>query len=1316
MRFREKKEYYSLRKFKGVGLASALIGAMLLSPSVLAEEVQTGNQKAQIAEKSSIEDVSKVNKDVKPNQEKVEIVSQSQEVSKQKTEEHSKTVYNEVDSPKASSEENSQEISKIDENAEHSKDSKTSERTEDKPKSRKRRDTSSQESEFVSDKAKEVVHELNDTLVMKKEDTASTSSTLSKFDEGVKPTEEEKVYVKAIKDSFDDLPELVRSSVNSLTFVRKPNGTYAYTYSKSGDVNMNMQYYHPELTGNEEGSLNQSVAVLGHEVGHIFNAKSFRDGDTWSFSRDPKYSELSKEVYNRNDDSFLISRWASDFGSYLGWISGKGSPRNDGERKIFSYMDSLFKGILTPREDRITSDLKSAVDIAKSSGKKLVYDGHVSLDATYKDVEAVQSHVDDLNRKEIAKVSSISDKGHFKTYGINKLITTRYTVDGVDLIESVLSKEDAGQQSRAGYSFLNKEVSHDGLLVEYKYRESVENDLSNDKISAGLSLEEDPVKGKLEDSSQNDLNRGNLHFEMKTDAENLRIKYRLYDVTTGRYQHLVNNQYNLIASQTLNGRVKDIRNDVHTVGRVQKGYVANTDIQYRLMNGSSGDNVYRLEVSFYDGDNLLGTVYKDVKTKVISYDQSSISNVKDVAQIKDEDRIIGGIVKDDRLYTASFGKILERSPEMKQFIKDLQEKYRQKYHRNDWTKMLYNEDQALKITILNPDYKLVSNGKNIQDKPTNHDNSDGREFLLPITDLLSDDRRLSFEDSRILLEYKGSNKLARVDKVPFKVEIISRNGKVVNSDGSDSTKSDTVLWSRTFENDVHFVNYEEKYSKYFSNDFISETKTNLDGTNRANEGFDLRKEDDFYKNSLARRRVAWSNLSSTLIQEQNYESTRVELQDSQSDQNVLIRTGVHLSPKLTDEQLFNSGSYKVTINRPTNTQFNYDLEKVYLLSVMNDPSHNLDKADFQTQRIYSVKSDGRRELIQSIKPSEGIRYSHTVQLPNDTQSIEIEVEGQFNNEYRPMFQATWITDRKVKDLPFRENSDYSSAENDDRSFKHNTVIATNGGSRTLQDATAAVLNRIIMLDNERDSYGYMHFRSNVGNKFRLQDNDSNLKHDGEKPVEFDSTFNNQRWLLLPEGIEPVSKDYSSNLQKVMIDGVEYTLWTQNVTVKDNYDYKSISSEMIVKPTALKGVRESKLYGYSGYYYRLKDGVDSRYYENDMLELKQNDVHDAVARLLGASDVASIDRNNGRIDTSTKTQMPNGRFDVVVSAAQEAYSDHSAKVISGDGSLNSLRDNSVLITTSVSNFRNKSIRDNVIYQTLPKGNVSASFDGVESNPN
>ena len=41
MKFKDKKEYYSLRKFKGVGLASALVGLAFLAPNVMAEETAT---------------------------------------------------------------------------------------------------------------------------------------------------------------------------------------------------------------------------------------------------------------------------------------------------------------------------------------------------------------------------------------------------------------------------------------------------------------------------------------------------------------------------------------------------------------------------------------------------------------------------------------------------------------------------------------------------------------------------------------------------------------------------------------------------------------------------------------------------------------------------------------------------------------------------------------------------------------------------------------------------------------------------------------------------------------------------------------------------------------------------------------------------------------------------------------------------------------------------------------------------------------------------------------------------------------------------
>ena len=60
MKFKDKKEYYSLRKFKGVGLASALVGLVFLSPSVLAEE--TVNPSAPVGEVGVVAHTAEPNK------------------------------------------------------------------------------------------------------------------------------------------------------------------------------------------------------------------------------------------------------------------------------------------------------------------------------------------------------------------------------------------------------------------------------------------------------------------------------------------------------------------------------------------------------------------------------------------------------------------------------------------------------------------------------------------------------------------------------------------------------------------------------------------------------------------------------------------------------------------------------------------------------------------------------------------------------------------------------------------------------------------------------------------------------------------------------------------------------------------------------------------------------------------------------------------------------------------------------------------------------------------------------------------------------
>ena len=318
----QRTSIYSLRKFKGVGLASAIVGTMVfsagLSSQVMAAETDSTDSNA----------VSKpTDGHTAPNEsERIVIANETNPVTKPTTE-----TTNMGGGTTGTPTENTSGATTSTERAAVEPNPIVTEHNSNPVAVANDTTTDS----HVSEKAKEVVRELNDTLVMKKEDTASTSDTLFKLDEGLKVTEEEKAYVKVVTDAFNDMPELVRSGVHSLTFVRKPNGNYGYTYSESGDVNMNMQYYHPELTHGEPGSLQQSVEVLGHEVGHIFNAKSFRDNKEWSFSRDPKYAELAKEVYGDSMTDNIHGRWASDFGSYVAWVSGKKTPQNDGERKMY---------------------------------------------------------------------------------------------------------------------------------------------------------------------------------------------------------------------------------------------------------------------------------------------------------------------------------------------------------------------------------------------------------------------------------------------------------------------------------------------------------------------------------------------------------------------------------------------------------------------------------------------------------------------------------------------------------------------------------------------------------------------------------------------------------------------------------------------------------------------------------------------------------------------------------------------------------------------------------------------------------------------
>lgn len=357
---------------------------------------------------------------------------------------------------------------------------------------------------YISDKAKEVKKELEEILIIKKNEKTHTFKDKVKFDDGVVPNGHEKIYLNAIEEEFNKYPEVVRENVNSITIVRKPNALYGYTYSLSGDVNMNMQYYHPELTHGEPGSIKQTLQVLGYEVGHIFNGKSFKDNYTWSYSRDPEYAKLSKEVYNNTDNKFLIGRWASDFGDYLSYIRGEYKPETKEQQKIMDYMSSLFDGILTPSENHLTDDLKESLEFAKSKNKQLIYDGHFYLNSINKDINELKKSVLKLRKEINDKIRNSNDNIiHYKTIGIKGINNNEYIYEnkGNSLKENIKPEYLGGVNDNEPLvepaKEFNSGVSDNNPIINYK---SEYNELIEDKIKP-LINEKEEFKGAVNDSN-----------------------------------------------------------------------------------------------------------------------------------------------------------------------------------------------------------------------------------------------------------------------------------------------------------------------------------------------------------------------------------------------------------------------------------------------------------------------------------------------------------------------------------------------------------------------------------------------------------------------------------------------------------------------------------------------------------------------------------------------------------------------------------------------------------------------------------------------
>ena len=1323
MKFKDKKEYYSLRKFKGVGLASALVGLAFLAPNVMAEETATINVDNVSQNKSVINEMSNTNESLSvdmtktldksdknvdmgggnsKNQLNIDKVSDpiNDEVVEVKTDlMNSKTDI--VDSV------TSVEFSSKEVNADST--------SEQVVRSKRGKRSLNDESSYVSDKAKEVVSELNDTLVMKKEDTASTSDTLFKLDEGLKITEEEKTYVNTIKDSFNDMPELVRSSVNSLTFVRKPNGVYGYTYSKEGDINMNMQYYHPELTHGEPGSLQQSVSVLGHEVGHIFNAKSFRDGDTWSFSRDPKYAELVKDVYGDSMTDNIHGRWASDFGSYVAWVSGKGTPQNDGQRKIYAYMDSLFKGILTPREDRITPELKSAVEAAKAGGKRLVYDGHVEFTADYKNVNDVKQKVQTLNSSEVGKIATST---HYKTYGYKTLVTTKYTSNGSDIGESTLTKNESSQLDIPGYNFVTKEVSHDGLLVEYKYAAKNTYSLDNDKLSADLDIQKGP-------SFLGDKNKANFRFTVKQPVNNLRLSYTIQNLTTGVYQTYSGKIGEAhVSSTNLKGASKQLHY-THNLGATEGGYHASADLTYELYTGAQGDNVYRMTVKILDGATEIGSVSKDFVGNVVANKEHDLQGItlKSQTDLKDG-KTIGAIVKNGNLYRPVIAAIGNINRDTKLANAEISKVRRDTMYPGSNGFDSVSKDAYVRYTILNSDYRLTNSRLETLSVLKDLKDGDTQAYLRAgLNEPLSKKDDLGYtvatygsrdNGSGVLMDsvgsfaYVGNDKSARTDKVPIKIELL----KII--DGKE-----TVIDSTTVTKDVEIVNYDESLKPFFADDFQVRRRSNLGIATKSGDKYNVHK--GRYGTGLEHARLwsydKWSDGSSDSIE-------RYRLSDVDSNKHVFLENLIGINIKQPTDAVFSDVDYTVHMDvfkRNDNKPLNFS--EITLRSFVNRESI-LSTKDYK-ETVYWLDESGTRHLVGSNVSTTNEIFSNSYSIPTNAKSIEVDVTGKVPIQYALSFLAQYITDdtfEKIRD----ENRFLNSKEGDtfdSRAYSVTSSLADKLLNKKRDFKNQAIVRNKEILDGQTllNIIGADKNNVRLNQPFRLLSNQVGLASSNGQltsnnllnTTELLADNSSKQFVLLEEGVQLSDTGWFKD-STFSFSGKTYTLYTKPWDKGKDINESDFSANAMISPLSSNLVT-NKIYDvFTGLIFKVKDGVsvidhvesDTVGGQIDKIENKRLD--NKILELLGKSSSGSKDNLNKLIGRKLVLNTKRSLEFVVNQTVEDS------SVVTRDYAKSAGKQVDVAVT--LSNGSQTTSPTLEVIQKLPVGDLNYTFVSPKENSN
>ena len=240
----------------------------------------------------------------------------------------------------------------------------------------------STESQYASEKAKEVAKKAFSNV--------DTSNALTSEDikAPANLTDSQNEVLDSVKESLDALPANVRSVAKSVTVIDENDGNLGYTASISGKVTINAHYF-------DTNNVDESTAVLYHEIGHTIDGATYDRASNYSLSRDEAVQPLLKTVYPGQPN---YEAFASLFGTYMLQETGQKAVSTAVDMEIKKYFDTVLKGFTTPKSDSITKPLLDTVDSLRAKGKVVVFDGMVYTDSA--------QEARDLNNKTIARLTN----------------------------------------------------------------------------------------------------------------------------------------------------------------------------------------------------------------------------------------------------------------------------------------------------------------------------------------------------------------------------------------------------------------------------------------------------------------------------------------------------------------------------------------------------------------------------------------------------------------------------------------------------------------------------------------------------------------------------------------------------------------------------------------------------------------------------------------------------------------------------------------------------------------------------------------------